>query len=512
MKGLITRRDFLKLAGLLPLSIAAPKVAKNLAPGQQTGNLQNVIIIVFDAFSAKHISLHGYQRETTPNLARLAERAVVYHNHYSGGNFTMPGTASLLTGTFPWKHRAFGLGKSTVEKSFVEKNIFSAFQNHYRLAYTHNPVANRLLTQFSNNIDEHIPLGKLFLTNDNFIESLFWRDEDTATVSWVRAMKRQEEGYAYSLFLSHVLEAFRERRVANLRSQFPDGLPHIASDNYFLLEDAIDWLGDTLSSLPQPFMGYFHFMPPHRPYNTHMDFYGQFAGDDYLPVFKPQDLFTSQQDTNPNFLLKRRKNYDEFILYVDREFGKLMDRLEEAGTLENTWVILTSDHGEMFERGILGHITPVLYQPVIRVPLLIFEPGRKTRTDIYSNTSAIDVLPTLLHITGQQSAKWSEGIVLPPFASSESELERDLYVVQAKENAQFAPLTVATIALVKGRYKLMYFFGYEELGANGERIELYDIENDPEEMNDLYSKEKEIAAELFGEMKAKIAEVNNPYQ
>jgi arylsulfatase A-like enzyme len=72
----------------------------------------------------------------------------------------------------------------------------------------------------------------------------------------------------------------------------------------------------------------------------------------------------------------------------------------------------------MFERGILGHITQVLYQPIMHVPLLIFPPGQKERVDIYENTSAIDLLPTLLEVTGQESSDWAEGAVLPPFSSS----------------------------------------------------------------------------------------------
>ena len=88
----ITRRDFLKLAGLFPLSVALPRVLNSL--NNQQGQ-QNVIIVVFDAFSAAHISFYGYQRDTTPNIARLADRAIVYHNHYAGGNFTTPGTATI---------------------------------------------------------------------------------------------------------------------------------------------------------------------------------------------------------------------------------------------------------------------------------------------------------------------------------------------------------------------------------------------------------------------------------
>ena len=100
MKSAINRRDFLKLAGLLPLSAAAPGFAKLITRPQQAKG-QNVIVVVFDAFSAYNISLYGYQRDTTPNLARLARRAIVYHNHLAGSNFTTSGTASLLTGTLP---------------------------------------------------------------------------------------------------------------------------------------------------------------------------------------------------------------------------------------------------------------------------------------------------------------------------------------------------------------------------------------------------------------------------
>jgi len=510
MKDQITRRDFLKLAGLLPLSVAAPRFVNSLSPVQQAGKPQNVIIVVFDAFSAYNISLYGYQRETTPNLARLAERAVVYHNHYAGGNFTTPGTASLLTGTYPWTNRAFGLSKQIVEKSFLNKSIFSAFPSHYRLAYTHNTVANRLLVQFSKNMDEYVPMGRLFLANDDFIYSMFEKDEDTATVSWIRAIKRQEEGYAYSLFLARLYEQLRELAISALKSQFPGGVPHIAVDDYFLLEDATEWLGSTLSTLLQPFMGYFHFLPPHRPYLTHRDFQDRFAKDGFTPVFKPPDKYF-REDNKVELLLRKRTSYDEYVLYADREFGRLMDRLEASGMLENAWVVLTSDHGEMFERGIQGHITPVLYQPVIRIPLMIFEPGQKSRRDIYANTSAVDVLPTLLHVTGQEPVDWMEGTVLPPFAPTEPDPERSLYAVQARKNKQHEPLTVATTALIKGQYKLMYFFGYDELGGN-ERVEMYDLENDPEELNDLYAAKRETAGDLFDELNSKLAEVDEPYR
>ena len=277
----------------------------------------------------------------------------------------------------------------------------------------------------------------------------------------------------------------------------------------FLLERAIDWIGRRLIYVPQPFFGYFHLLPPHGPYNTRLDFYDHFRGDGLRVPSKPQDVFTEQVSNET--LFRRRTEYDEFILYVDEEFGRFYDALEKSGLLENSWVILTSDHGEMFERGISAHSTNALYQPVIRIPLLIFEPGRSTRMDIDAPTSAVDVLPTLARVTGHAMPGWSEGTVLPPFDAGGFNAGRNLYVVRSTRTDPSAPLTQASTTLVKGRYKLLYFFGYQDVGID-ELVKLYDIQADPQELVDLSSSQKDIAAEMLGELKSRIQEVNAPYQ
>lgn len=499
----ISRRDFIKLAGMLPLSLMAPQNVSLL------NDQQNVIIIVFDALSAYHLPFLGYHRETMPNLSRLAQRAIIYHNHYAGGNFTTPGTASLLTGTQPWTHRAFQISK-LVEKSFHKKNIFTAFQDYYRIAYSHNTLVNALEKQFKDSIDNLVPKERLLLKN-NFSPTFIEKDEDIFNVSWVRSFDTRADGSAYSLFLSHLNELQNKLidiKYARINTQFPLGIPGNYID--FMLEDATDWFKVNLGKFPQPFIGYFHFLPPHAPYRTHRDFYGLFMGDGKKQKQKPLDRFSQINDFEQ--VNEYRMMYDEFILYADREFGKFFDHLNKSVLSENTWVVLTTDHGEMFERGILGHRTPVLYEPIIRIPLIIFEPGRTDQLEIHTATSAIDILPTLLHVTDHQPANWVEGKILPPFSNKQIDDKSSVYVLEAKKNQLDAPLTVATVALIKNGYKLMYFFGYEELGTAGERIELYDLKADPEEMNDLSSTKNETATELLNEVKAKLAEVNAPYQ
>ena len=503
-----SRRDFLKLGGLIPLSLASPELFKLLATfgSAQTAG-QNVIVVVFDAFSGMNMPLNGYTRATTPNLARLARRAIVYHNHYAGSNFTTPGTASLLTGTLPWTHRALQ-AKNLVVPPFQQKNLFGVFQDYYRIGYSHNGWANILLEQARDGIDELLAWKTLFLGSyDSFIHSLFANDDDIASVSWTRNVNLKDEGYAYSLLFSHLHQVLQESRDPALRRLFPRGVPSSGDvSSHFLLETAVDWISGRLTRISRPFAGYFHLLPPHGPYNTSVEFFNQFKDDGFRPVPKPEDVFS--EEVPPDTLMRRRTDYDEFILYVDREFGRFYDSLESSGLLANTWVVLTSDHGEMFERGISAHSTDALYEPVIRIPLLIFEPGREQGMDIHALTSAVDVLPTLAHVTGHPIPDWTEGVIMPPYADLDP--ERSLYVVRAAKNDPAAPLTRASTVLLNGRYKLLYYFGYPNKGID-ELVKLYDIQADPEELVDLSSLQKDVAAEMLMALKQKIAETNRPY-
>ena len=506
MSNPLNRREFLKLASLLPLGFFAPPLVQNLRPSvTQAEKEHNIIIIVFDALSAYDLSFHGFARQTTPNLARLAKRAIVYHNHFAGGNFTIPGTASLLTGVLPWSHRAINLG-GDVDASYVKKSIFHAFSDRYRIAYTHNVFANMLLNQFSAGLDEYIPRESFFLdTYDKLISTMFRNDDDIATVSWVRNMQVHEDGSAYSLFLSHLYEHLQENRLENLEPRFPRGVPLAGTVNHFLLETAIDGIGRRLADVPQPFIGYFHFLPPHHPYRTSNEFYNAFKEDGVKFIEKPTEPLARRVKRNQ---ARTRTEYDEYILYCDQEFNRLYNSLEATGLLENSWLILTSDHGEMFERGIDGHGSDVLYQPVVRIPLLIFEPGRQAGMDIHEPTSAIDVLPTLMHLAGKKQAEWAEGNVLPPFSPRDS--SRSVFAVQAIDNPPREPLSRASVIQVKENYKLHYYFGYPQL-SGGETVKLFDIKADPEELTDLASSNQSLAAELHDELKAKLQQVNRPY-
>jgi arylsulfatase A-like enzyme len=234
----------------------------------------------------------------------------------------------------------------------------------------------------------------------------------------------------------------------------------------------------------------------------------QFLGmfdDDWIPEPKKRHRLSTRVPEER--LNSRRATYDEFIANLDAEFGRLIKHLETTGILENSYVIVTSDHGELFERGVHGHSTPLLFEPVIRIPLIISAPGQRQRANIHTNTSNVDIMPTLLHIAGLDIPDKCEGSVLPGLGGEEIP-DRSLFVVEAKKNSTHGPMEKATIALIEGQYKLVYYTGYSSYDG---KYELYDLNNDPDELENLYPSHPQ-AREMQAELDHEFYKADQPYR
>jgi arylsulfatase A-like enzyme len=504
-----TRREFLQMMAAASVIGAGKLVWPKLPISHLAANSNrpNILFLVFDTLAAPHIGLHGYQRDTMPNLARIAEQATVYHRHYATGNFTSPATASILTGTYPWSHRAFHL-HGIVEAPFIQDNLFNLMgaAGYFRFGYTHNLLVMSLLHQFRDSLDLFKLTRDLCLRDEQVADRLFFDDYNVAF--WSEWLAMRGGNTPSSLFVS-VLD--RVRRFVNKRAVtadfahlFPLGLPNLHS-LYFVLEDAIDWMLAEMAQAPRPFLGYVHLLPPHEPYTTRRDFVDRFR-DGWQPEPKADHYFSEQQPQT--FLNGQRQAYDDYIAYVDAEFGRFYDQLVQQNLLDNTYLIFTSDHGELFERGIRGHVTPILYEPLLHVPLLVAGGGQQTRQDIYQPTSGVDFLPTLLSLAGLRLPEWAEGQILPGLGGP-AESERPIYALEAKSNPKQAPLTRATMSLILGNYKLIHYAGYGRLDTP---YELYDLAADPEERIDLFAQRTSLAADLQHILQQKLTQVNAPFR
>ena len=490
----LNRRDFLKLAALaLPAAAFAKPLSRLSMPGAADSSLPNVILLVFDALTARNLSAYGYPRKTSPNFERFAERATIFHHYNSAGNYTVPGVASLLTGMYPWTHRAVN-HSGLVRRDMLDRNIFALLGGQYhRIGFAQNGWASFILTQFKKDLDAYLSPAEFSLLahiiGDKFPDTnLAYRALD----DFMFKMERSPSSLVFGALERTILYEQAKKIPAR---DYPRGIPKTgAYPVYFLLEDVLAGLVKMFSEAKSPSFSYIHLFPPHAPYSPLRQFYGKFWNDNYFPPSKPQHKLSDGQDERKVYI--GRLSYDEYVATLDYEFGRFLDALDAAGVLDNSYLIVTSDHGEMFERGDKGHDTPLLYDPVIHSPLIISAPGQRARRDVYAPVNSVDILPTLLHLAGKPIPDWCEGEILPGFGGEEN-YERATFSVEAKLNPAFAPFQIATISMRKRQYKLIYYKGY----FGGEDwFELYNLEDDLEELVSLFDSEKSIAAQMKDEM------------
>ena len=484
MKNL-NRRDFLKLSALLGAGTVLTGLHSRAR--LKDGRKPNFVILLADTMSAENLSLYGYRRHTTPNLERLAERALVYHSHFSGGNYTTPGTASILTGMYPWRHRAINLG-GLVHRPLIDRNIFHLVGPEYqRVGFSQNLWADLFLRQFSEDLDQHIPSPTFIFGQEKpLVSHAFIKDQlgayfaiDDFLLS-THHVVNPLPGSAVMGYLG-LFYGLSNQDLTVVDEEHPYGMP---SNGYYFFKnrELYDGILKTVLDLHQsgnPFLAYFHLMAPHSTYRPTRE---------YVDSLEEMEFPTKQYHplggrANRRTLLDFRKRYDEYVANVDAEMGRLLDALGEAGVLDNTYFIITSDHGEFFERGEYGHDTPLLYNPVIHVPLMVFKPGQTSRQDVYLATSNTDLVPTILSIAGRPIPNGLEGRILPGFDRGEQESERPVFSVEAKEVSSFRPLSRVSIAMVKGTKKLVHYRGYDKYP---DAYELYDLQEDDQEKRNLY--------------------------
>ncbi len=161
----------------------------------------------------------------------------------------------------------------------------------------------------------------------------------------------------------------------------------------------------------------------------------------------------------------------------------------------------------MFERGETGHWTPLMFDPVLHIPLIVRVPGQTKQKHVQAFTSNVDILPTVAGLAGIPVPAWAEGQALPELGGTENS-DRSVFAVDAKSNPSFAPLRNGfSLAIANAGYRLVYYRYHDT-----DRFELYNLQEDPEEVRDLYPASPAIASRMKDELLQKLSEVNRPFQ
>ncbi|MCL4530040.1 MAG: sulfatase-like hydrolase/transferase [Chloroflexi bacterium] len=507
--GDLSRRDVLKVLSLIPVVSMLQPLGKILGEAADVGT-PNVIVIVFDAWSAHDVGLLGYPRQTMPNLERFAANAIVYHNHYSAGTFTVPGTASLLTGLYPWSHRALQLGGGII-RPHIKHEVFTAVQGALStVGYTQNTYADVIMGQAEKYINNHIRTGS-FNLEDDFLYNLPVFKNDTL-ISYAaiedNIFNLGGKGTTGSLFAAPISNYLLSRQKLLLNEkwakEYPDGLPDSDSNGVYTLEGVVEGVIQALSEIKEPTFAYLHFLPPHEPYDPTAEFIKAF--DDNLHLVDKPVHPLAYKSVDWSGLQRRRRLYDQYLASWDQAVHKLFDFLQTSGLRDNSYIFVTADHGELFERGETGHFTPLIYDPLVHIPLIVSKPGQTGRRDISTPTSNVDILPTVARLTNITPPDWVEGALLPGLGGIE-DTNRSIFVMDAKEDSSYGPLTKFSASISRNGYRLTHYHY-----STYEGFELYNLVDDPEELENLYDASPSIAHSLQDELAQKIADVNRPYE
>ncbi|MFT5289284.1 MAG: arylsulfatase A-like enzyme [Planctomycetota bacterium] len=416
----------------------------------------DVILIVLDTLRADHLSVYGYERETTPELARLMqerENAVAFPSAYSNGTWTVPSHGSLFTGLMPNKHGA------------------------------HFDLDGSLRVQFGLHKDTPRLAGQL--------QSQGYATLGVFANHWLKIVGGLSEGFD-TFFqvirfspLPFLGEAVRNQFLPGAYMEAAKGGPRASMVNRSLLDLVDNWDG----VVENPLFLFANYGDVHGPYAPPKPFLGTFH-----PVRLGERARHVGLALPPEQIEILAARYDEELLYLDHQLGFLFDSLDASGFLDGAWVFITSDHGEAFgKHGFTEHGTSV-HQEVVRVPLIVFPPKGVDLPVVDAPVSLLDVSATIAAIAGT-SLPNSPGRDLRSLDAGQAMAVIEFYGDARKADIHGAIAGVPQRSVLRGKWKLV-----ARTQGESEEIELFDISNDPDQEHDLAPENPDVVAELTGHL------------
>jgi arylsulfatase A-like enzyme len=318
----------------------------------------NVLLIVLDSAAAEHLSLHGYNRPTSPNLDKLAARGVRFDRAQAASSWTLPSHATMFTGRFPHELSAGWL--NPLDRTFPTLAGFLGSKGYATAGF----IANILYCARDSG------LARGFTTYEDYI---FPRLNEFRMASLV---DRPVTGLqTLGWFLEQKLKFdLLTRWAGRLRFLLNSDRKEAA----VLQREFLDWLSSRRQP-ERPFFAFLNYYDAHYPYQLPDGSVYRFGA----PPRSARQSYLIQnwwqldkRGLSPRSLAFIRDSYDDCVANLDDHLGRFIDELDRRGVLERTWVLITADHGESFgeHAGVYCHGTS-LYQTELHVPLMILPPA-----------------------------------------------------------------------------------------------------------------------------------------
>jgi arylsulfatase A-like enzyme len=444
----LSRQAVAVLVGILLISGAGlwlnPEaiVASTTPTAPATPSRPNVVLVTMDTVRADHVSLYGYARDTTPNLAALAQSATVYSHPVAASNGTLVSHASIFTGVYgSWNGaRSDGEFQAPISRQYPTMAELLRAQGYSTGAFAANSAY----------------LIPYFGFNRGF--------EVFEVPNALRALA-PEKDYCLRHGAREILDLFIDTGEFDLEFVRAEEINRAA----------FRWLERTRSG-GRPFLLFLNYMDAHDPYIPPAPFKSSFAGYDRSlhRVGQVAAMVENRKITRERGLAHFVSQYDGGIAYDDSQIGALVAWLKDRGLYDNTLIMITGDHGEgLGDHDLWGH-GATTFEDVVYVPLLVKYPGQTQARRLEESAGHIDILPTVLDVTQVPPPRLLQGRSLRTSESSRmllSEAFPSIHQVGGRRQDYTAR------ALFAERFKFV--------GTSKGARTLYDLSADPSETRDI---------------------------
>jgi len=431
---------------LIAVALSSGKVAQKPAPAPP--QTPNVLLIVMDTVRARNLSLYGYGRKTTPRLEQLAQTGVRFDAAIATAPWTLPSHAGMFTGRLPHELSAdFRTPLDASHPTLAEVLSRHGWQTAGFVANTYYCTAEQGLGRGFAHYEDHRASFSELALSASLSRKLLNQD-------WLR----RAVGY---------YDVIGRKSAAEINRAFLNWLP---------------------SQEPRPFFAFLNYFDAHEPCLPPVPYDTQFGARIPHGDFRRTHLLRTTWRLNRERGTPQQNQadidcYDGSIAYLDQQIGQLLQELERRGALQNTLVIVTSDHGEAFgENYHYGHVKSA-YMTQLHVPLVLSFPACVPNGQVVTQSVSLRDLPsTVLDLLGLAEAGSFPGQSLARYWQPSIQQE----LTAASSAINIAPIVsphatpdkkAVIHSLVEDR------FHYIE-NPDG-RKELYDLQTDPDETRDL---------------------------
>ncbi len=464
----------------------------------------NILFIMTDQHRLDAMGAYGNRVIRTPNLDKLASQGMRFTHYYIAAFPCSPSRASILTGRYAERH---GVIQNNIK---LDENIptlgTELSRAGYRTAWVgkwhlggpwkyeppEQPGTEPRLVRIKRPPGERMP-------QNGFQEGT---NPGRDYIAYLRRLGLEEPRPGKKVRGGH------HTVIENGHSVIP-AEHHVEA---FLTDAAIGWL-ERYSQLQQRFCLCVSYLGPHRPMTppqpwdrmydpdklplpptvhdpmiraprTHREFVWRMYGRDLAKdrqrlkraiVFEGEmwDLLDRPKWTDREFR-ELMAHYYGYISYIDQQIGRLLHALDSLGLAENTIVVYTTDHGEFM--GGHGCIFKgyMMYDDLVRAPLMVRWPGHVPEGKVSDAlVSSVDLMPTLLDLAGVAAPAGADGRSFRSLLLGRSSVHRDAIF------SAFTAKPIQTRMIRTQRWKYCLNFRPRQ------RDELYDLQADPNEMNNL---------------------------